>query len=151
MKTVFTLFLTLAVAWSASAQSNNVPVGFKSAQIEKVSQVSEELATLKLSLEKVQSQRTSAIVQVIVSAVALGVLLPYGIKTYNTPGGDMAGPINMGLGLVIEGVAGGAGLYGAAQAYRVTIKNTKITELISAISAKQLELEAAKRVLEQLN
>lgn len=143
MKKIVAILLSMTFALPALAD--------RKADIQKLETVSTELATLKAELKSAQDGRRNAIIQASVSAAAAALLITVGVKKINNPqGGDIGAGMDMGLGFLIASVGGGAGAYGAYQGYRIYVKSEQVTNLINAISSKQLEVDAAKRVLETI-
>jgi hypothetical protein len=143
MKKALAIILSTMLALPAMAD--------RKMDIQKLESVSSELATLKSDLKNAQDSRRGAIIQASVSAAAAAFLLTTGVRKMNNPqGGDIGAGIDMGIGLLVAGAGVGAGAYGAVQGYRIYVKSEQITNLINAIGSKQLELDAAKRVLETI-
>lgn len=143
MKSILAILLAVTISMPVFADNK--------AQIEKVSQLSTELANLKNTLEEARKEKRSSTIHAVISLAATGLLVKHGIGAYKSnSGGDMFPMISQMYGIAVLGVATGTGVYGSYQAYKISVKIEQVDTLINAISSKQLELEAAKRVLEQI-
>lgn len=140
MKKMMGLLLAMFVSVQAFATTN----------VEKVASLSGELSIMKIQLEQAEAEQKSSAIKLVVSA---GLAAFLGIKSHkisNSGGSDIGQMYAKGLGMAGYAVTAIPTIYAGVQAYTLVVNTKAIPELKAAITQKQIELDAAKKVLESL-
>ncbi|HEY1078856.1 MAG TPA: hypothetical protein VGE46_02125 [Bdellovibrio sp.] len=141
MKKLMGLFIAMAMSTQAMAMSN----------IEKVSSLSNELGIMGVQLEQAESEQKKDVIKLVIStglATYLGIASK---KMAKSGGSDIGQMYAAGFGMAGYAVTATVGIYAGVKAYDLYVNTKAIPELKASIAAKQKELEAAKKVLENLN
>ena len=144
MKLILAFLMTLTVAGSTFAAS--------SAEAIKISQISQELGKLKAELIQAKKDRRSDAISLFISGAATAVLVRWSVGAFASAktSGDMGAGIANGFGAMFGLAAVVPGIFAGVKGYKLVVNSDQVDNLTAVISAKELELEAAQRVLESL-
>lgn len=141
MKKLMGLLIAMVMSTQAFAMST----------IEKVSSLSNELGIMGVQLEQAEAEQKKDVIKLVISTGLAGYLGMFSNKMSKAGGSDIGQMYAKGFGMAGYAVTATVGIYAGVKAYELVVSTKAIPELKASIAAKQKELEAAKKVLENLN